>query len=130
MNRDRTVLGLALLAVLQFFHLLDDLRTDPDAEFPAIFLRPQPILGIGGTVAALLLVRGGAAIGRTLALTAAGVVALGFIVSHGSPVEVGPTKPYWGESSADALQWLGVTMILACCAFVAVQARRLPKEPA
>src|SRR4051794_26211409 len=113
MTRDRTVLGLAALAVLQFFHLLDDLRTDPTADLAAIFLRPQPILGIGGTIAALVAVRRGAAVGRTLALTVAGVVALGFVVSHGSPEQVGPTKPYWGDGSADALQWLGLTLILA-----------------
>jgi hypothetical protein len=130
MTRDRTVLGLAALAVLQFFHLLDDLRTDPEADVAGIFLRPQPILGIGGTIAALIAVRRGAAIGRTLALTVAAVVALGFIVSHGSPAGVGPTKPYWGDGSADALQWLGVTFILACCTFVAVHARRIHKEAA
>ena len=130
MIRDRTVLGLAALALLQFFHLLDDLRTDPEADLAGILLRPQPILGIGGTVAAIVAVRRGAPIGRTLALVAAGLVALGFVVSHGSPAEVGPTKPYWGDGSADALQWLGVTLILACCAFVAVHARRLHKENA
>jgi peptidoglycan/LPS O-acetylase OafA/YrhL len=130
MIRDRTALALGALAVLQFLHLLDDLRTDPEADVAGIFLRPQPILGIGGTVAAIVAVRRGAPIGRPLALLAAGVVALGFIVSHGSPVEVGPTKPYWGDGSADALQWLGVSLILACCAYIAVFARRLHKEPA
>jgi hypothetical protein len=130
MIRDRTALGLAALAVLQFLHLLDDLRTDAEADLASILLRPQPILGIGGTIAAFVAVRRGAPIGRTLALVAAGLVALGFVVSHGSPAEVGPTKPYWGDGSADALQWLGVTLILGCCAYIAVFARRLHKEPA
>jgi hypothetical protein len=130
MIRDRTALGLAALAVLQFLHLLDDLRTDPESDLASILLRPQPILGIGGTIAAFVLVRRGAPIGRTLALVAAGLVALGFVVSHGSPAEVGPTKPYWGDGSADALQWLGVSLILACCAYIAVFARQLHKEPA
>lgn len=124
--RDRTALGLAALAALQLLHLLDDLRTDPEANL----LRPQPVLGIGGTLVALFLIRRGAPAGRVLALVAAGLVTWGFLLSHGIPVEVGPSKPYWGDGSADALQWLGVTLIWACCAFVWVNARRLARVAA
>ncbi len=42
--------------------------------------------------------------------------------------ETGPTRPYWGEGSADVLQWLGVSLILACCAATATLARRLPRS--
>ena len=125
--RDRTVLALAALAVLQALHLLDELRTDEATDLAGVVLRPQPVIGIGTTVAALILVRRGSALGRTLALWTAGLVALGFLLSHGIPAETERTKPYWGDGSADPLQWLGVGLIWTCCATVAVFARQLPK---
>lgn len=127
--RDRTVLALAALVVLQVLHLLDELRAY-SADVGETVLRPQPILGVGGTVVALVAVRRGAAIGRPLALVAAGVIALGFVLSHGIPVESARTKPYWGDGSADVVQWLGFILILATCATTAVFARRLPRRRA
>ena len=123
--RDRTVFALATLVALQFLHLLDELRTN-EAENLTELLRVQPVVGIGGTFAALALVRRGAPLGRMLALWAAGLVTLGFLLSHGIPAETARTKPYWGDGSADALQWLGVALIWACCATVATFARKLP----
>ena len=73
------------------------------------------------------MVRRGAPLGRMLALWAAGLVAFGFLLSHGIPAETARTKPYWGDGSADALQWLGVSLIWACCAAVVTFARRLPQ---
>ena len=73
------------------------------------------------------MVRRGAPLGRMLALWAAGLVAFGFLLSHGIPAETARTKPYWGDGSADALQWFGVSLIWACCATVATFARRLPQ---
>jgi hypothetical protein len=124
--RDRTALGLGALALLQTLHLLDELRTDSNADLAAVALRPQPIIGIGSTLVALVAVRRAADIARALALTVSGLVAFGFILSHGIPAESARTEPYWGDGSADALQWLGVSLILACCATVVVLARRLP----
>ena len=126
--RHRTVLALTALAVLQALHLLDELRTDDTADLAGVVLRPQPVIGIGTTVAALILVRRGSDIGRTLALWTAGLVALGFLLSHGIPAETARTKPYWGDGSADALQWFGVALIWACCATVAVFARQLRRS--
>ena len=125
--RDRTVLALAALAVLQALHLLDELRTDEATDLAGVVLRPQPVIGIGTTVVALILVRRGLALGRTLALWTAGLVALGFLLSHGIPAETARTKPYWGDGSADALQWLGVGLIWTCCATVAVFALQLSR---
>ena len=125
--RERTVFALATLAVLQVLHLLDELRTDEASDLAGLLLRPQPIVGIGGTIAAAVLVRRGAPLGRMLALWAAGLVALGFLLSHGIPAETARTKPYWGDGSADIVQWLGVSVIWACCAVVVVFARRLPQ---
>jgi len=126
--KDRTVLALAALAVLQLLHLLDDLRTDETADLAGIFLRPQPVIGIGGALAALVLIRRGDPRGRTLALAVAGLVAFGFVLSHGFPEDTGPTHPYWGDGSADPLQWLGFTVILAACATTAALARKLPRS--
>jgi hypothetical protein len=125
--RDRIALGLAALAALQILHLVDELRVDEYANLAEAVLRPQPILGIGGTLVALVAVRRGVRIGRPLAQTLAATVALGFVLSHGIPQESARTKPYWGDGSADVLQWLGVSLILACCAGVFVLARRLPR---
>ena len=125
--RDRTVFALAALAVLQVLHLLDELRTDEAADLAGLLLRPQPIVGIGGTVVAAVMVHRQAPLGRMLALWAAGLVAFGFLLSHGIPAETARTKPYWGEGTADALQWFGVSLIWACCATVATFARKLPQ---
>ena len=119
--RDRTALALGALVVLQVLHLLDELRAY-STDLAETVLRPQPILGIGGTLAAAIAVRRGAAIGRPLALVAAGLITLGFVLSHGIPVESARTKPYWGDASADAIQWLGLILILATCATTVVLA--------
>jgi hypothetical protein len=127
--RDRTALALGALVVLQVLHLLDELRAY-STDLAETVLRPQPILGIGGTLAAAIAVRRGAAIGRPLALVAAGLITLGFVLSHGIPVESARTKPYWGDASADAIQWLGLILILATCATTVVLAWRLPRRRA
>jgi hypothetical protein len=124
--RDRTALALGALAVLQVLHLLDELRAY-SADLGETVLRPQPILGIGGTLVAAVAVRRGAAIGRPLALVAASLITLGFVLSHGIPVESARTKPYWGDASADVVQWFGLILILATCATTVVLARRLPR---
>ena len=127
--RERTALALGVLVVLQVLHLLDELRAY-STDLGETLLRPQPILGIGGTLAAAVAVHRGAAIGRPLALIAAGLITLGFVLSHGIPVESARTKPYWGDASADVVQWIGLILILATCATTVVLARRLPRRRA
>ena len=119
--------ALAVLAVLQVLRLLDELRTDEAVDLAGLLLRPQPIVGIGGTVLATVMVHRQAPLGRMHALWAAGLVAFGFLLSHGIPAETARTKPYWGEGTADVLQWFGVSLIWACCATVAMFARKLPQ---
>jgi hypothetical protein len=128
--RDRAVWALAALAALQLLHLLDELRTDEAADVAGLLLRPQPIVGIGGAVAALVLVRNGNPLGRTLALWLGAIVALGFLLSHGIPVESARTKPYWGDGSADLIQWAGVGLVWAGCFAVVRAARALPRRVA
>jgi hypothetical protein len=125
--RDRAVWALGALAALQLLHLLDELRTDEASDLAGLLLRPQPIVGIGGALVALVLVRHGSPLGRTLALWLAAAVALGFLLSHGIPVESARTKPYWGDGSADVVQWLGVGLVWSACVVVVVFARSLPR---
>ena len=47
-----------------------------------------------------------------------------FTFLHGIPVEVGPSKPYWGDGTGDALQWVGFLSILAISAAIVVAGRR------
>ena len=50
-----------------------------------------------------------------------------FAFFHLIPVEVGPSKPYWGDGMGDALQWVGVVSIIAVSAAIVRVARRTPK---
>lgn len=120
----RLDVALGLLTVLQVLHLLDGLRTDPSATFPRIIFEPQAIAGVGGSIVALVLVARGHAWGRPLAILSAVLVSLGFAIVHGLPFSSELTTPYWGEGSADGLQWLGVVAIWACSAVVVLLARR------
>ena len=48
-----------------------------------------------------------------VALTVAWIEIVAFLFFHGIPFEIGPSKPYWGDGMGDALQWLGLALILA-----------------
>ena len=120
---DLLALALGLLAGLQLLHVLDQLRTDPDASFPALLATPQVVAGVGGALVALVLVRRGAPSGRRLAIAVGVLVATGFAIVHGIPVATARAEPYWGDGSADAVQWIGVIAIWSCCAWVIVLAR-------
>jgi hypothetical protein len=117
-NAVRLVVALVILALLQFLHLLDDLRIDPTATVVSSLLKPQAVAGIGGALLAAVLVATANPWGRRLALLTASLVALGFLVIHGSPIKTGPFHPYWGAGSADAIQWAGVLLIWTCSAYV------------
>jgi hypothetical protein len=47
-----------------------------------------------------------------------------FTFFHVIPVEVGPSKPYWGDGMGDPLQWVGLLSILAVSAAIVRVARR------
>jgi hypothetical protein len=53
-----------------------------------------------------------------------------FTFFHGIPVEIGPSKPYWGDGRGDALQWVGFLSILACSAAIVFVASRRPANGA
>ena len=58
-----------------------------------------------------------------VALTVAWIEIVAFLCFHGIPFEIGPSKPYWRDGTADPLQWLGFALILACSAAVVRVAR-------
>ncbi len=123
---DTTVLRrlLVLLAGLQVVHLLDSLRTDPDATVVSELFTPQAIAGVGGALVAVVLLGRGHRWGRALALLTGSLVALGFVLVHGVPTASARTEPYWGDGSADVWQWLGVAAILVVCAAIVMRTWR------
>jgi hypothetical protein len=52
-----------------------------------------------------------------------------FTFFHVIPVEVGPSKPYWGNGMGDTLQWVGLLSILAVSAAIVRVARRSSNAP-
>ena len=124
-DRHLLVLTSALLA-LQVLNLtiFDDLRTDPVAGVVETFTKPQHLSSVAAVLLAVILV----AVRHRAAATVAAVVAwieiVTFTFFHGIPIEIGPSKPYWGDGSGDALQWVGFLAILACSAAIVLASRR------
>ena len=123
------LLGLtgALLALLILnLAVFDDLRIDPSAGVLETFTKPQHL----SSLVAVLVAAGLVAFKHRSAARVAAIVAwieiAAFTFFHAIPVEVGPTKPYWGDGMADALQWVGLLSILAVSAAIVRTARRTP----
>ena len=124
------LLGLtsALLALLILnLAVFDDLRIDPSAGVLETFTKPQHL----SSLVAVLLAAGLVAFKHRTAARVAAVVAwiemAAFTFFHLIPVEVGPSKPYWGDGMGDALQWVGLLSILAVSAAIIRVARRSSK---
>jgi hypothetical protein len=120
------LLGLtgALLALLLLnLTVFDDLRTDPSAGVLETFTKPQHL----SSLLAVLLAAGLVAFRHRSAARVAMVVAwmeiAAFTFFHAIPVEVGPSKPYWGDGMGDALQWVGLVAILGVSAAIVRAAR-------
>src|SRR5215203_588936 len=109
----RLLLGLTggLLALLILnLAVFDDLRVDSSAGVLETFLKPQHLSSLVAVLIAGALIE---------------IVAFAFF--HVIPVEVGPSKPYWGDGMGDALQWVGLVSILAVSAAIVRIARRSSK---
>ena len=121
------LLGLtsALLALLVLnLAVFDDLRIDSSAGVLETFTKPQHLSSLVSVLIASALV---AFKHRSAARVAVGVawieiIAFGFF--HLIPVEVGPTKPYWGDGMGDPLQWVGLLSIIAVSAAIVRVAMR------
>jgi hypothetical protein len=123
------LLGLtsALLALLVLnLVVFDDLRTDPSAGLLETFTKPNHLCSL----AAVLIAAGMLAFRHRSAARVAGLVAwteiAAFTFFHGIPVEVGPSKPYWGDGMGDTLQWVGFLAILGVSTAIVLAARRAP----
>jgi hypothetical protein len=121
------LLGLtsALLA-LQILNLavFDDLRTDPMAGVLETFTKPQHLASIVAVLLAVVLVAVRHRAAARVAVVVAWIEIATFTFFHGIPVEIGPAKPYWGDGTGDALQWVGFLSILACSALIVAVVRR------
>jgi hypothetical protein len=125
----RLLLGLtgALLALLILnLAVFDDLRVDPAAGALETFAKPQHLASLLAVLvaAALLACNHRAATRVTAAVAWIEIAAFTFF--HVIPVTVGPSKPYWGDGTGDALQWAGLLSIIAVSAAIVTAARRSP----
>jgi len=117
----RLLLGLtsALFALLILnLAVFDDLRIDPSAGVLETFTKPQHL----SSLVAVLIAAGLVAFKHRSAARVAAVVAwieiTAFTFFHVIPLEVGPSKPYWGAGMGDALQWVGLLTIIAVSAAI------------
>jgi xanthine/uracil/vitamin C permease (AzgA family) len=128
----RRLFGLttALLA-LQVLNLavFDDLRTDESVRVLETFTKPQHLSSIVAVLLAVVLVARRHRHAARVAVVVAWIEIAAFTFFHGIPVRIGPAKPYWGDGSGDALQWLGFLSIMACSAAIVVVGRRRSSTP-
>ena len=123
----RLLLGLtgALLALLILnLTVFDDLRTDPSAGVLETFLKPQHLSSLLAVLIAGTLVAFRHRSAARVAAVVAWIEIAAFAFFHVIPVEVGPSKPYWGDGMGDALQWVGLLSIIAVSAAIVRVAER------
>ena len=126
------LLGLtgALLALLILnLAVFDDLRIDPSAGVLETFLKPQHLSSLVAVLIAGALVAFKHRSAARVAAVVAWLEITAFAFFHAIPVEIGPSKPYWGDGMGDALQWAGLLSILAVSAAIVRVARRSSKGP-
>jgi hypothetical protein len=115
------LLGLtgALLAVLILnLAVFDDLRIDPSAGLLETFTKPQHLSSLVAVLIAAALVAFKHRSAARVAVVVAWIEITAFTFFHLIPVEVGPSKPYWGDGMGDPLQWLGLLSIIAISAAI------------
>src|SRR3954470_21877052 len=126
----RLLLGLTggLLALLVLnLAVFDDLRVDPSAGALETFTKPQHLASLVAVLIAAALVALKHRSAARVAATVAWIEVAAFTFFHVIPVEVGPSKPYWGDGMGDTLQWFGLLSILAVSAAIVRAARLSPK---
>src|SRR5215212_3698958 len=126
------LLGLlgALLALLVLnLVVFDDLRTDPSAGVLETFAKPQHLSSLVAVLVAAALLAFKHRSAARVAVVVAWIEIAAFSFFHAIPVELGPSKPYWGAGMGDALQWVGLLSILAVSAAIISAARRSANGP-
>src|SRR5215210_1935557 len=121
------LLGLtgALLALLILnLAVFDDLRIDASAGVLETFSKPQHLSSLVAVLVAAVLVAFKHRSGARVAVVVAWIQIAAFTFFHVIPVDIGPSKPYWGDGMGDALQWVGLLSIIAVSATIVRVARR------
>src|SRR5688500_18805184 len=114
----------ALLALLILnLAVFDDLRIDPSAGVLETFAKPQHLSSLVAVLIAGALVAFRHRSAARVAMVVAWIEISAFTFFHLIPVEVGPSKPYWGDGMGDPLQWVGLLSILAVSAAIVRVAR-------
>src|SRR5215210_6776447 len=127
------LLGLtgALLALLILnLAVFDDLRVDASAGALETFTKPQHLSSLVAVLIAGALVALRHRSAARVAAAVAWIEIAAFTFFHAIPVEIGPSRPYWGDGMGDALQWAGLLSILAVSAAIIRVARRSSKGAA
>src|SRR5688572_26628753 len=120
----------ALLALLILnLAVFDDLRIDPSAGALETFTKPQHLSSLVAVLIAAALVAFKHRSAARVAVAVAWIEIAAFTFFHAIPVEVGPSKPYWGDGMGDTLQWVGLMAIIGVSAAIVHVARR-PSTPA
>ena len=104
--------------------VFDDLRTDQSVGVLETFTKPQHLSSIVAVLLAVILVARRHRHAARVAVVVAWIEIAAFTFFHGIPVQIGPAKPYWGDGSGDALQWLGFLSIMACSIAIVVVGRK------
>ena len=107
------LLGLtgALLALLILnLAFFDDLRIDPSAGVLETFTKPQHLSSLVAVLIAAALLAFKHRSAARVAVVVAWIEISAFAFFHVIPVEVGPSKPYWGDGMGDTLQWVGLAV--------------------
>ncbi len=126
----RLLLGLtgALLALLILnLAVFDDLRIDASAGALETVLKPQHLSSLLAVVVAGGLIAFKHRSAARVAAVVASIEITAFAFFHLIPVEVGPSKPYWGDGMGDTLQWFGLLSIMGVSAAIVRAARRSPR---
>lgn len=131
-TRKRLLAATAALALIQLIHLIDVLRYAEDASFPGVLADPLAAIGIGLAIVAFAALVLGRRSARSWVIVASGAVALGFVLQHGIPVELGTNNPYFtleGGNRADWFRWLTVIVLVALGSWTALTAWRTAAIP-
>ena len=88
------------------------------------FTKPQHLSSLVAVLIAAVLLAFKHRSAARVAVTVAWIEIAAFTFFHVIPVEVGPSKPYWGDGMGDTLQWVGLVSIIAVSATIVHVARR------
>ena len=127
----RLLLGLtgALLALLILnLAVFDDLRIDSSAGVIETFAKPQHLASLVAVLIAGVMLAFKHRSAARVAAVVAWIEIVAFTFFHLIPVEIGPSKPYWGDAMGDTLQWVGLVSILVVSAAIVGAVRRTPME--